>query len=120
MYKYPFEKLQVWHLSETLAIEIYTLTKAFPSTEKYGIFSQLRRASISIASNIAEGSSRATNKDQSHFLNMAYTSLMEVLSLLYLSNSLKLMELKKLESIKTIVYELSNKLNALRKIKNAN
>ncbi len=64
MYLYSFEKLEVWKCSVELSKSIYELTKAFPETEKFGLTNQLRRASISIASNLAEGTSRNTNKDK--------------------------------------------------------
>lgn len=77
MYVYPFEKLVVWQLSKKLVVRIYGLTKEFPAQEKFGMVSQMRRAAVSICSNIAEGSGRFTAKDQSHFYSMAYSSLME-------------------------------------------
>ena len=64
MYTYSFEKLQVWKDAKELAKVIYALTGNFPAEEKFGLISQLRRASVSIASNIAEGSARQTSKDQ--------------------------------------------------------
>ena len=64
MYLHSFEKLEVWKCSVELSKSIYELTKAFPEIEKFGLTNQLRRASISIASNLAEGTSRNTNKDK--------------------------------------------------------
>jgi four helix bundle protein len=74
-----FEKLIVWQNARKLVKEIYCLTKSFPLEEKYGLASQIQRAIISVGSNIAEGSSRTSNKDQGHFYQTAYASLMEVL-----------------------------------------
>ncbi len=79
MYVFSFEKLEVWKESILLVKTIYKLTDNFPSTEKFGLISQLRRASISISSNLAEGTSRNTNKDKAYFSNVAYSSTMEVL-----------------------------------------
>jgi four helix bundle protein len=79
MYLYSFEKLEVWKESIKLIKSIYDLTKDFPESEKFGLVNQLRRASVSIASNLAEGTSRSTNKDKAHFTTMAFSSLMEVL-----------------------------------------
>ena len=56
--KYPFENLKVWQESRMLVKEIYEITSVFPESEKYGIVSQLRRASVSVSSNIAEGNTR--------------------------------------------------------------
>ncbi|GAB4303655.1 MAG: hypothetical protein Kow0068_25860 [Marinilabiliales bacterium] len=82
LHLYSFEKLDVWQESKELVKSIYKLTTNFPENEKFGLISQLNRAAISIASNIAEGNSRITSKDKSHFMTIAYSSLMEVTSLL--------------------------------------
>jgi len=88
MYLYSFEKLEVWKHSVDLTKSIYELTNCFPENEKFGLISQLRRSSISVASNLAEGTSRSTNKDKAHFTTMAFSSLMEVLNQLILSKEL--------------------------------
>jgi four helix bundle protein len=75
MYIYSFEKLEVWKESRLLVAWIYNLTKRFPKEEKFGLTSQLRRASISVVSSIAEGSARKTAKEQGRFYQMAYSSL---------------------------------------------
>lgn len=85
---YSFEKLECWQHARQLAVWTYRNTKNFPSEEKFGITSQMRRASVSIASNIAEGTSRKTNKDQSHFSTIAYSSTVELLNDLIISNDL--------------------------------
>ena len=88
MYIYSFEKLEVWKLSKNVCVDIYQLTNKFPSEEKFGMVSQMRRASISIASSISEGSSRMSSKDQAHFYTMAYSSAMELLNQLIISEAL--------------------------------
>ncbi len=85
---YSFEKLECWQHARQLAVWTYRNTKNFPSEEKFGITSQMRRAAVSIASNIAEGTSRKTNKDQSHFSTVAYSSTVELLNDLIISNDL--------------------------------
>ena len=80
MFTYSFEKLEVWKESKDFTKQIYLTTTNFPETEKYGLISQLRRASFSVCSNIAEGSSRQTNKDKAHFTTMAFSSAVEVLN----------------------------------------
>lgn len=85
MKEYSFEKLKVWELSRTLVKEVYSLTKKFPDEEKFGLSNQLRRAVVSINSNLAEGSTRNSFKDKARFTEIAYGSLMEVLSQLILS-----------------------------------
>jgi four helix bundle protein len=97
-----------------LAVKVYQLTGLFPSVEKYGMTSQMRRAVISISSNIAEGSSMSTAKDQARFYNMAYSSLMETLSQLLVAADLNWLVEKEVESLRIDIEKISNKLNALR------
>ncbi len=85
---YSFEKLECWQHARQLAVWIYTITKTFPADEKFGIISQMRRAAISIASNIAEGTSRKTAKDQSHFSTISYSSTIELLNDIIIANEL--------------------------------
>ncbi len=73
-----FRDLQVWQKAHALVLEVYRITKAFPSHEMYGLISQLRRAVISVASNIVEGFKRRSVQDSIHFYNMADASLEEV------------------------------------------
>ena len=73
-----YKELIVWQKSIELVIEIYNLTRSFPKSEIYGLTSQLRRAAISIPSNIAEGSRRGTKRDYCHFLSIAFGSGAEV------------------------------------------
>ena len=88
MYIYSFEKLEVWRLAKELCIYIYKLTGKFPSEEKFGMVSQMRRASVSIASNTAEGSSGISKKEQSHFYTIAFSSTIELLNQLIISQAL--------------------------------
>ena len=85
---YSFEKLECWQHARKLAVWTYKNTKNFPSEEKFGIVSQMRRAVISIASNIAEGTSRKTAKEQSHFSTISYSSTIELLNDFIISNDL--------------------------------
>jgi len=73
MYTYAFEKPEVWKEAKEFTKVIYQLTEGFPKSEKFGLISQLRRASISICSNIAEGSARNTGRDKTHFTTMAFS-----------------------------------------------
>jgi len=83
--RFRFENLIVWQHARRLNQHIYRATRAFPGHELFGMTSQIRRASVSISSNIAEGSGRNSDKDFAHFLEQAYGSTMEVASLLYLA-----------------------------------
>ena len=77
-YMHNFEKLDVWHISRELVVKTYQLLKAFPVEERFALCDQIRRAVISVPSNIAEGGSRVSPKEQTHFIEIAYGSLMEV------------------------------------------
>lgn len=77
---FNFQQLEVWHLSIEFAELIYKATDSFPQHEIYGLTNQLRRAAVSISSNIAEGSGRGSNKEFQRFISMAYGSLMECVS----------------------------------------
>ncbi len=114
-YTFSFEKLTVWIDSKELIKQIYLITKQFPSNEKFGLTSQLRRASVSIASNLAEGTSRNTNKDKAHFTTLSFSSLMEVLNQIIISYELDFIEEKEYSKIRTDIEKIANKLNALRK-----
>lgn len=84
-----FKKLKVWLKAHLLVLEIYKITNTFPSSEKFCLNSQMRRAAISVAANIAEGSKRKTPKDRKHFLMIAETSLEELKYYLLLAYDLK-------------------------------
>lgn len=86
---YSFEKLECWQHARQLAVWIYKATKNFPQDEKFGIISQMRRASVSIASNLAEGTSRTSKKEQAHFSTVSYSSTIELLNDLIISNDLE-------------------------------
>ena len=85
---------------------IYHLLKKFPSDERYAMCDQLKRASVSIVSNIAEGTSRTTNKDKSHFLDIAYSSLMETYSQMDLAKDLNYISLDELNIVRTHVLDI--------------
>lgn len=113
MHTYPFEKLRVWQKSMDLTTAIYKLTDSFPSQEKFGIISQLRRAAASVGANIAEGSSRFSEKEKIRFYEIAYGSLIEVLNHLILSQKLDFVTTEKYLTIRTEIEELSKSINAL-------
>ena len=76
--KHNFKNLKVWEKSVDLAVKVYQVTAEFPNEEKFGITSQMRRSSVSVPSNIAEGSGRSTNKDFSNFLSTSIGSCYEL------------------------------------------
>jgi four helix bundle protein len=114
VYSFAFEKLKVWQESRVLTKGIYLLTKEFPAVEKFGLTNQLRRASVSVCSNIAEGSSRTTHKDQAYFYQLSYSSLMEVLNQLIISVDLAYLDKKSYVEIREKIEKIANMINALR------
>jgi four helix bundle protein len=77
---FRFGKLDVWHKAIELTDAIYSMTSEFPQGERFGLTSQMRRAAVSVASNIAEGSSRVSTTDFLRFIEIAYGSLMELVT----------------------------------------
>lgn len=114
MKTYSFEKLETWKEAVSLVKDIYRVTEDFPKEERFGLTSQLRRASISIASNLAEGTSRKTNKDKAHFTTMAFSSAMEILNQLIISVELNFVSEKDYILVRTKIEKITNMLNALR------
>lgn len=112
--EYSFEKLTVWQDSRKLVTLIYKLTKLFPSDEVFGLTNQMRRASISISSNIAEGSGRTTKRDQANFYKIAYSSMMELLNQLIISKDLNYIDDITLSNIRETIDSIASKLSGLR------
>jgi four helix bundle protein len=115
MYLYSFEKLEVWKLAKGLCIFIYPLTGNFPANEKFGLVSQMRRCAISIASNIAEGSSRISEKDQSHFYTIAYSGAIELLNQLIISTELNFILQEDLQNARIKIEQITKGISGLRK-----
>jgi four helix bundle protein len=92
---HDYKKLKIWKESVDFSVQIYKVTASFPKEEMYGLVSQLRRASISIASNIAEGSKRSTKKDFKSFLVIAHGSGAEIETQLRISKELNFINEKK-------------------------
>jgi len=109
-----FTKLDVWKRSHSLTLAIYDLTKTFPSDERFGLISQLRRAASSVPTNIAEGAKRRTSSEFARFLNIAEGSLSEVEYLLLLSRDLSYARAEQLRSLFKEVSEIARMLYALR------
>ena len=90
--KRPHEKLIVWNESVGFVMDVYKLTRGYPDSEKYGLTSQLRRAAVSIPTNIAEGASRKSQREFIQFLYVARGSLSEIETLLCISERLEFVE----------------------------
>lgn len=109
-----FTKLQVWKRSHALTLAIYDLTKSFPTEERFGLISQLRRAASSVPTNIAEGSKRRTASEFARFLNVAEGSLSEVEYLLLLGRDVRYAEAGKVDPLFKEISEIARMLYALR------
>ena len=105
-----WRKLEVWRLADEFAQKIYQATRNFPKEELYGITSQLRRAALSIPTNIVEGYSRKGDKELSRFLSIALGSLGEVKYLLYFSKNLGYLVDDDYVSLVTSAHTLGSKL----------
>lgn len=114
MYIYSFEKLEVWIEAKELTKIVYNVTSQFPETEKFGLTSQLRRASISICSNLAEGSTRTSARDQAHFSSISFGSSIELLNQIILAFELGLISKQEYNTLRTLIENLTRKINALR------
>ena len=112
---FSFEKLLVWQKSRILATEIYKITANFPKEELFGMTSQMRRCSISIPSNLAEGSSRRTNKDKARFTEIAFGSGLELLNQLIIALDLNFISQDKYLEIRIKIQEVTYLLDALQK-----
>jgi four helix bundle protein len=106
-------ELQVWRLSMLLAIEIYRITKNFPSDERFGLISQLRRAAVSIPSNIAEGQARYSQREFLRFISNARGSLAEVETQLLLSTGLGYVPESEMQTLTRRTAEVGRLLNGL-------
>lgn len=111
---YSFEKLEVWKEARQFVVWIYKITLQFPEEEKFGLVAQLRRASISVVSNLAEGSARKSAKDQAHFSQMAYSSIIEVLTQLIIANDLCFLSNETLADGRSKIERITGKVSALR------
>jgi len=104
-----FTDLKAWQESHKLAVSIYRDTRKFPKEEMYGLTSQIRRAGVSVTSNIAEGFSRDTYPDKAHFYVMAHASISEVISQLLIARDVGYMDaltFKELENQANIAFKL--------------
>lgn len=110
-----FEQLLAWQKAQDLSVLVYEFTKRFPTDEKFGLVSQIRRAANSVSANIAEGFGRRTNADKLQFYTMAYGSLLEVKNFLYLSERLGYLGNEDINKIFDVLTESQKLLNALMK-----
>jgi four helix bundle protein len=109
----PHKKLEVWKKGIKLVKDIYSLTCNFPNEEKFGLISQLRRAAVSVPTNIAEGAARNTKKEFINFLYISSGSLSEIDTLLVISTELNFLSIKDLEEINKKILKIDIMLKGL-------
>jgi four helix bundle protein len=109
-----FRKLRIWHQAQQMCVDIYRLSVDFPTEERYGITSQLRRAAVSVGSNIAEGSRRVSPTDKARIINISESEGSEVMSLLDVSDRLHFSPSADLQAMIRRYDELGAQIEAFR------
>lgn len=109
-----FQKLNAWQEAKKLVVEVYHLLDCFPKFEKYALCDQIRRAIVSVPSNIAEGSGRMSLKEKIHFLEIAYGSLMETYNQLLIAIDLAYITEESVHTIKPLIDNVAKMINGLR------
>jgi four helix bundle protein len=111
---FNFEKLEVWKKAIEFADLVYKLTHSFPVEERFGLTNQMRRASVAVSSNIAEGSSRSSKTDYSRFVELAAGSLFEVISQAHVAERQGYLKEEGFQTMHANAEELSRMLSGLR------
>ena len=109
--------LRVWQQSMEMVTSIYLMTKTFPKEELFGLVAQMHRAAVSVPSNIAEGNGRIALKEQIHFLEIAFGSVMEVYCQLQIAQDLNYITEEEFNQIKPVIYNTSKLISGLRSSK---
>ena len=110
-----YKKLDAYQIAKEFTLYVYSLVKKFPSYEQYAICDQLRRAAVSVPSNIAEGMGRMAVKERIHFLEISYGSVVEVLCQLDLAKSLGYISEQELDNAEEIAARLTKVMSGLRR-----
>ncbi|HNX44948.1 MAG TPA: four helix bundle protein [Bacteroidales bacterium] len=108
-----FRNLNIWKSAICFAAQTYEVTQTFPKSEVYGLSHQLQRASVSIASNIAEGSSRKSENEFAHFLEISIGSAFETETQMIIANELNYLSNDQLDVILKSLHELQKQINQL-------
>jgi len=112
---FNFEKLDVWQKAIDFADLVYAATRTFPAEERFGLTNQMRRAAVSISSNIAEGSSRMSKNDFARFLEIATGSVFEAISQAFISRRQRFIGEPKFKALYAAAEEQSRMLSGLRR-----
>ena len=115
MNDFYYRKLDAYQLAKTLALEIYKLVNTFPERGRYGMCDQLRRAAISIPSNIAEGTGRFSIKERIHFLNISYGSLCETMCQMEIAKDLGYISQEAYSETEDLASRVSMTISGLKK-----
>ncbi len=111
---FPHEKLVTWQLAKVLAKQVYMMTSTYPKEERFGRVDQMRRAAVSVMSNLAEGCGRTGARDQAHFSQLAFSSLLELEAQYQLSLDLGFLGKDEYQAIRGAIMDLVKKISALR------
>ena len=114
MNRYSYKNLNVYQDAKAFVVAVYKLLDRFPDSEKFALCNQIRRAAISVTSNIVEGVSRTSSKEKVHFLEIAYASMMEVDSQLDVSIESGYITIEQYKIIEEFVVSVSKQLSSLR------
>lgn len=112
-YLTSYKELVVWQKAVKLVKEVYILTSKFPGSEVYGLTSQIRRAAVSIPSNIAEGYGRKSSREYSQFCSIAYGSALELETQIIIAKDLKLAKTEEYNNVDKLLEEVSKMLNTM-------
>lgn len=114
MKRHDFKKMKIWQDSMEITKKIYTLTSDFPKYEQYGLIQQMRKAAVSIPSNIAEGCGRGSDAQLAHFLDIAQGSAFELETQLYLSGQLNFLDQEKMNILVTKLTTLEKMIDGFK------
>ncbi len=116
--KHNFKNLNIWKMAMILASDIYAETEIFPKSEEFGLKSQIRRCAVSVPSNIAEGSSRTSNKDFNRFLEISLGSLFELQTQILIAKDRKFIDEEHSNNIENTIIELQKMISGFKKTLN--
>ena len=111
---YAFENMRAWQEARKLVVEVYRLLDGFPKFESYALCDQIRRAIVSVPSNLAEGSGRISTKEQMHFYEIAYGSLMEAYNQIIIAADLEYIGNEQFKNIQPQIDVVARMMNGLR------
>lgn len=115
MNKHNFKKLKIWHSAMELCNDVFKITKGFPKEEIYSLTSQINRSAVSVPSNIAEGSSRSSNKEFNRFLEIALGSLFELQTQMVLASYKDYIDKTELQKVEDKIEELQKIISGFKK-----